>query len=80
MRWKADGLKEILHLDYFAKSQQSNRVCFIDRHEYWARDYDLGMYMRTNRRLTKTFVRWPNAEIFTIPPCDLPIICVLLHD
>lgn len=45
-----------INLIWISLSCLFDRVWFVDRHEYWARDCHFEMSMRTNRRLTKTFV------------------------
>lgn len=55
-------------------SQRFDRIWFVDRHEYWERDCDFEMLLRTIRRTIKTLVGWHSVEVLGLPPFDRPVV------
>lgn len=76
MRNRSDGFAVKPNITYLVESPQVNRFWFVDPHEYWARESNFEIYMRTNGPLTKTFVEWNQVEVSKFPHCDGPVLYV----
>lgn len=63
---QGDGLADKPNLEYFLVLQRFDGLSYVYWPEYWARDCDFEMHMRTNRMLVKTFAGWPNVEVFAL--------------
>lgn len=50
------GLADKQNLEHFVESPRLEGLGFVDGHEYWERNCDLEMCMRTSLRLTKGLV------------------------
>lgn len=72
MEGPGKGLTNKPNLPHFVVYVHLDRVCLVDRHEYWAGNWNSEMGIRTNRRRTKTFVGRHNAEVFLMWPCNRP--------
>lgn len=76
MHNQGDSLADKPSLEYFVVSRQFDGLWSVDHQEYWARNCNFEMHMRTNRRLAKTFAGWHNVKVFALPSHDRPGVYV----